>query len=295
MHSHRSTLKQSNKSFKSRKATKSTQKKKGKVSKSKSSSNLKVYHHLKKIKSSSPKQIITPKQVAIVCLSQDVNYDWLSNLQSNQEVMHGFMEAKHEKHLIHFIPTARNIIEVLDACKVADMVLFVLSAVEEVDEFGEKLMSLIKNQGVPNVITLVQHLEMVEVKKQKDVRKSLIYYMSHHFADEIKLYSTADKEECMKCIRQITTQTPKGIAWRDKVPYLSALDWQFNKTCEESGILSITGYARGSKFHANRLVHIPELGDFQISRILASPKLRDGEVMMEEQVLMVADPELRVY
>jgi pre-rRNA-processing protein TSR1 len=61
------------------------------------------------------------------------------------------------KQRILFIPCVeRDLLYILDCLKIADKVIFVLSAEEEVDEFGELIMSSIKGQGVPDVIVMVQ-------------------------------------------------------------------------------------------------------------------------------------------
>ena len=57
---------------------------------------------------------------------------------------------------MQFIPTERHLLEILDAVKVADLVVFVLSAEEEVDKFGELCMTTIRSQGVPSTLSFVQ-------------------------------------------------------------------------------------------------------------------------------------------
>ncbi len=93
-------------------------------------------------------------------------------------------------------------------------------------------------------------------------------------------------------IRQIVSQYPKPISWRDRVPYLVASDLDYDSN---SSTLKVTGYIRGGNLSANRLVHIPNYGDFQVSQILEAPLPRDGEVVMDEPtVLHRPDPELQV-
>jgi len=50
----------------------------------------------------------------------------------------------------------RDLLSVLDACKVADFVVLVLSAKQEVDEHGELLLRSIEAQGISNTIPAVQ-------------------------------------------------------------------------------------------------------------------------------------------
>lgn len=50
----------------------------------------------------------------------------------------------------------RDMIDVLDALKVTDFVMFIVSAKEEVDEAGERLLSQVMAQGVPSCFSVVQ-------------------------------------------------------------------------------------------------------------------------------------------
>lgn len=60
------------------------------------------------------------------------------------------------KQNIQYVPVGRNLISALDACRVADFVVMILSPVQEVDEQGELLLRCIEGQGVSNVITVAQ-------------------------------------------------------------------------------------------------------------------------------------------
>jgi len=60
------------------------------------------------------------------------------------------------KQKVTYVQVGRDLIAALDACRVADYVLFVLSADKEVDETGEMLIRAIESQGVSNVYTAVQ-------------------------------------------------------------------------------------------------------------------------------------------
>jgi pre-rRNA-processing protein TSR1 len=63
------------------------------------------------------------------------------------------ISAERFKQKIQFILLERNFIDILDACKIADYILFVISAEVEVDQFGELCLRAIQSQGSPTVIT----------------------------------------------------------------------------------------------------------------------------------------------
>jgi pre-rRNA-processing protein TSR1 len=60
------------------------------------------------------------------------------------------------KQKIQWIVLKRDLFPVLDACKVADFVVLVLSANREVDEHGELILRSIEAQGISNAIPVVQ-------------------------------------------------------------------------------------------------------------------------------------------
>jgi pre-rRNA-processing protein TSR1 len=60
------------------------------------------------------------------------------------------------KQNVSYIVAQRDLLAVLDACRLADFVLFVLSAKEEVDAVGEMLLKSVESQGISNVLAVAQ-------------------------------------------------------------------------------------------------------------------------------------------
>jgi pre-rRNA-processing protein TSR1 len=149
--------------------------------------------------------------------------------------------------------------QILDAVKVADLVVFILSAKEEVDGFGEKLMSLIKSQGVPATASVIQFLDVEAQSSQNDIIKSIEYYMHHHFTNDHKVFSSSQK-----ILRFIKDSKIKVVHWRDRHSYMIAERLEY---IEGDKILKVSGIVRGAALSANRLLHISNLGDFQIEKI----------------------------
>jgi len=162
------------------------------------------------------------------------------------------------------IPPQQDFLAVLDACKLADFVIFILSAKEEVDTHGESLLRAIESQGVSNVVTVVQHLDTVEpAKRRPDVRKSLLSFITHFFPTTEKVHSLDATQEAQNVVRSLCTQNPKGIRWRDARSYILAEEVRWN---EREGLV-VAGTVRGKGLKADRLVHIPGYGDYQIEKI----------------------------
>ncbi|KAI8807558.1 hypothetical protein BJ742DRAFT_310548 [Cladochytrium replicatum] len=315
-HQHRSTLKQQNKQFKSRHATKGSikDKSKGKVE----SQTLSIKNAAKVTKAGRKNQSKmmqqrrkqelveanrlfhnAPKIVAMIPLCPDI--DVASAISALFEcVGQSFADApvlnlKNEfKQSIQFVAPQRSLLSVLDSVKVADYVVFLMSAEVEVDKFGDLVLTSIKAQGLPSVYHIVQHLERHDAKKQFAIRKSLLSFVSLHFPGDQKLYSAGlnQIQECVNLLRQITAQRPKPVIWRDEYSYILADHVEHEAGDLNSVTLKVTGYVRGGSLSANQLVHIPYYGDFQISSIWSAPTTENSramDVLPEELEIPVPD------
>ncbi|KAI8885076.1 DUF663-domain-containing protein [Backusella circina FSU 941] len=190
------------------------------------------------------------------------------------------------KQKIQFVPLRRNFIDVLDAFKVADFGLLLMSADVEVDQFGINCLLGILNQGLVNVIPVVQNIENTPQKLRQSVKKSLTSFVQQFFPEEEHLFSLDNNNECMTALRFITSQRPKPMSWRDNHPYMLAEQVEYESVSAETGTLKVTGYARGNPFNANRLVHIQNFGDFQIQQITSSPLSSASNEMQEDSNLL---------
>jgi pre-rRNA-processing protein TSR1 len=90
-----------------------------------------------------------------------------------------------------------------------------------------------------------------------------------------RVYDLSTEAEARNAARALCEGVPRtgtaGASWRDGRGWLvsEGVDW------DESGALRVTGVIRGSSLSANRLVHIPSLGDFQISKVRLSTPLKN--------------------
>src|SRR5205814_9538948 len=111
----------------------------------------------------------------------------------------------------------RDLCRALDACRVADFAVFMLSAEKEVDEIGTMLLRTIEAQGISTTYTVVQNLDTVEPAKRKlQIITSLKSYISRFFPGQDKIYSLDSRLECANLMRSLCTTTPKGIRWREE-------------------------------------------------------------------------------
>ena len=322
-HHHRNTTKVSHKPFKSRHATKSLIRDlaKGKVEGTEAKPNRKTPHqqvmskfdrrnqarqirqikHQQNVKSTSifSGQNGAPRIIAVVPLCGDM--DAVAAIQNlNQAVdaeslwpLEGHMRVRVDrfKQNLAYVPVERDLMTALDACRLADFVVFLLSPTEEPGEEGELLLKSIEGQGVSNVLTMVQNLDTIEpAKRRPQVVASLKSYITHFFPNQEKVLSLDAESECSNAIRSLCTTTPKGVKWREDRSWMLVENVQWPTNLLEAsteGEVVVTGVVRGRGLKANRLVQVGKWGHFQIEKITdaalpISKKRKADEMAVDE-------------
>ncbi|KAL0940966.1 pre-rRNA processing protein [Colletotrichum truncatum] len=199
------------------------------------------------------------------------------------------------KQKLQYIPLKRDLNAVLDASRVADFVVVMLSADVEVDDLGELMLRGLESQGLSTLFTVVYGLEKIEQAKQKQsTLASLKSYITHFHPEQEKLYSLENRQECSNLMRSLCNTTPKGVRWREDRSWLLAEDIKFPNSGLGSTV--VTGVVRGRGLKANRLIQLGDYGTFQIEKITSAPlskKQKKGEMAIEddqtEQVLDTPD------
>lgn len=312
-HRHRAgSSHQSNKPFKSRHATKGALREasKGKINRTavKQANNVKTVsktdrRHAAKVIQQKKREDITrisrifegrqgaPKIVPVLplCPDSDVEaaieslYRSLSQaMPPNAKDEATILNVERFKQKIQFVPLKRNFIDVIDAFKVADFGLLLMSADVEVDQFGINCLLAILNQGIVNVVPVVQNIERTPTKLRTSLKKSLVAFVQQFFPEEEHLFTLDNDNDCISVLRYITAQRPKPMSWRDNHPYMLAEQVEYDPVSAETGVLKVTGYARGNPFNANRLVHLQNFGDFQIQQITSAPIASNASDMQED-------------
>ncbi|KAF1940689.1 DUF663-domain-containing protein [Clathrospora elynae] len=181
------------------------------------------------------------------------------------------------KQKVQYLVVKRDLLAALDACRVADFVIFVLSAHEEVDAEGALILKSVESQGISNTFTVVQGLDKVEPAKQRpSVVASLKSYITHWLPSTERVYSLDTRQEASNLVRSLCATAPKGVRWRDQRSYMFIEDiaWLGGKSvvsADGTGEVVITGVVRGLGLKADRLVQVGDWGDFQVEKIVAAP------------------------
>ncbi len=182
----------------------------------------------------------------------------------------------------------RRFYETLDACKAADYVLFVLSPTTEVDPWGDLLLRSLQAQGIPDVVTCVSTTDYPpDPNTPPVVVKSLVSIILDFVRWQKRVFDLDSTSDRLNAVRALCDRRPSEIRWREGRPWLLAEDVQWH-----DGVLGITGIVRGATLSANRLVHLPNYGDFQIHKVgpISSDELLVLILMCACQIMSAALP-----
>ncbi|XP_033355343.1 pre-rRNA-processing protein TSR1 homolog [Bombus vosnesenskii] len=210
------------------------------------------------------------------------------------------------------VPPVGNLFATLDIAKIATTVLFVASATnksdnsprsEVLDDWGTEIIMPCVAQGLTTPLIALTNVESLHIKKRQDFKSHVQSKLSKWLPEE-KVLQLDTPTDAFNVLRRVGTQKQRTVSYRDKRAHLLAEEIKFkcNENSTELGTLMISGYLRNVPLSVNGLVHIPELGDFQMSQIDApedpypvEKKLRKHCNAMDDEpstrVLERADPE----
>jgi pre-rRNA-processing protein TSR1 len=193
------------------------------------------------------------------------------------------------KQKIQYVIVERDLMAAMDAARVADFVIVIMSPEQEVDALGELILRSVESQGLSTLLTVVQGLDKVEPPKRRpQVLSSLKSYITHFHPEQEKVHNLDSRQECANLMRSLCTTTPKGVRWREDRSWMlvDEVKWPEN----ERGNVVLTGVVRGKGLKADRLVQVGDWGDFQIEKISAAP-LNTKKRRSEEMAVDDADVE----
>lgn len=233
-----------------------------------------------------------PRIVALVPLCDDANAaaavrSLIGSLDVEIDVPEeGIIRADIDrfKQKVQYIITKKELFSCMNAARVADFVVFIMSPEQEVDELGELIIRSVESQGLSTTLTVVQGLDKIEPPKRRSgILSSLKSYVQHFHPDQDKVHNLDSRQECANLMRSLCTLAPKGIRWREERSWMLVDEVQWPTNEEENVVL--TGFVRGKGLKADRLISVGDWGDFQIEKITAAPlalKKKRAEEMSTE-------------
>ncbi|KAG8825351.1 hypothetical protein FRC17_008713 [Serendipita sp. 399] len=350
-HHHRSTLKQKNKPFKSRHATKSSlkEKAKGRVPSvhapttkrpdpripplpTQAQAKQNRRNQAKQVQKAKRQSLVeatrifngvdgAPRIVAVVPLCEDVTARditlKLKNVLEGEDSKESEeacpekglwrMRAERFKTSVQFLLLPYgHFYQTLDAAKVADYVVLGLSATEEVDSWGENLLRSLQAQGLPQVVAVVPTTAANAAEPKKlnpkafaTILKSLLSFTQYFVPSLTRVYDISSPPDASNALRSLCEGKPADVRWRNGRAYLLSEDISFSVDPSTevngptTGTLKVTGVVRGSPMTADRLVHVQGWGDFQVRRIVSSPRRPrgpQGDGTMEVEAKVLSEP-----
>lgn len=129
---------------------------------------------------------------------------------------------------------------VLQVGKIADLILVVMSCSDSdvkgvkmdpdrfsnaIDEVGYKALGLLRSQGLPALVGVLQHLERQQSKKQPQLKKLFQRYFESEFTNQHKFLNVnlaTAQSDINALLRQIAVLFPEEITWRHNRSYMLA-------------------------------------------------------------------------
>lgn len=167
---------------------------------------------------------------------------------------------------------AGNELAALDCLKVCDTTVFLVSAnVEEDDiygKWGKKFINMAIAQGVPTPVIALMDLESIAPNRRGKTKNAIQKFVQKSFPIE-KIVGLDTNSDGFNLFRRIGNQKKKTLHNKDNRPHLFAENVEYveNASDARAGVLKVTGHLRGISLDVNSLIHIPNLGDFQMSQI----------------------------
>uniref|UniRef100_H2YCV6 Pre-rRNA-processing protein TSR1 homolog n=1 Tax=Ciona savignyi TaxID=51511 RepID=H2YCV6_CIOSA len=181
-----------------------------------------------------------------------------------------------------FQPGSVCLHDVADCARVADAVVFLVSAEKEaIDETGFDILSCLLAQGISS------HGACAWLKSRHPTKKGIIKCLEQYVGEENQphnvkwpFHHTVQPPTLfnLPLIQQVAGMKRKGPGMLDQRSYILVEKMEFQCGVEDDrGVLKVgglddsnfcvTGHIRGSVLDVNRLVHLPGWGDYQVKQV----------------------------
>uniref|UniRef100_A0A1B0B9E2 Pre-rRNA-processing protein TSR1 homolog n=1 Tax=Glossina palpalis gambiensis TaxID=67801 RepID=A0A1B0B9E2_9MUSC len=187
-----------------------------------------------------------------------------------------------------------NELAILDYLKVCDTTLMLTSAAmgenEVFDKWGHRMYNMMTAQGIPTPIAALMDLESLNPKARIPAKAAAQKFISKLLPKE-KIVQLDTNSDGLNILRRIGGQKKNVLHNRNNRSHLLGDHVEFidnTESSDQTAELRITGFLRGLPLDVNGLVHIVGLGDFQMSKIVATTDPYKFEKRLEKHVCIVA-------
>lgn len=203
------------------------------------------------------------------------------------------------KERISMFKTSRDIYCILDICKIADLIIFVTNCKKtdyanwkkdpdrfsnSIDSFGYEILSMLRAQGLPQHISIIQDLESIPEKHRTDVKKLFTRYIESELKPD-KIFASNANDELKAIIRLICSLPPFAVSLDIKrhrsymlCQKINVLENNNNNNnsnqinlnnanSNDLVDLELFGYLKGNTIRENNYLHITGFGDYLIADV----------------------------
>lgn len=159
-----------------------------------------------------------------------------------------------------------NEFQVLDYLKVVDSTLLLVPADsndDPIDAHGSKILQIASAQGIPTPMLGLMGLESIAPKKRSTVKVKIQKQLTTAFPNE-RVMTLDSNSDGLNMLRRIGGQKRNLLLNKERRPHMYAEQIEYDYG---ANMLKLTGFLRGKPLSVNSLVHLPGLGDFQMTQI----------------------------
>ncbi|UJR24736.1 hypothetical protein I4U23_006110 [Adineta vaga] len=198
-------------------------------------------------------------------------------------------------------PTPTNLENILDAAKLSDTIIYVISSSSGISIEGDYLLDLINVHCLPGSIIYSvisssndDTMSVTSATSRLSSTRNLEKFLEKRFSN-VKLVALDSEQDGQRLLRKLTEQKLTKPTKRCLRPYLFAEHLSYENSKASTSTLKLSGYLRGIHLSANELVYIPGLGTFQLEKIEQHQFQRDSDGIVKPIVERVfnSQPELQ--
>lgn len=133
----------------------------------------------------------------------------------------------------------------------------------EVDNWGDILLRALQAQGLPDVTTVIPADATMDPKERSGIMRSLLSFIQYFAPTQERVYDLHVPSDRLNAVRSLAEGKPQNVRWKEGRSWVLGENVQW-----ENGVLKVTGVVRGASLSVNRLVHLPNFGDYQVEKVI---------------------------
>jgi pre-rRNA-processing protein TSR1 len=124
---------------------------------------------------------------------------------------------------------------------------------------------MLQAQGLPTTVTAIPPTipSILDPKSKPGILRSLLSFMSYFDPAQRRVFDLGAPSDALNALRALAEGCPDEVKWRAGRPWVVGESVEFG----EGGVLKVTGVVRGGRLSPDRLVHVPNHGDYRVLKV----------------------------